>query len=152
MSCTIMTDMFLPLSAGMYSHFLSWTIMAYMIDFGYQEVRIYISWVAQSWLIYSCHFLLSVGAYSHLVNWTGPSGLTCSYHSWLSGSAYLYLKSSTWLTCSRHFRISESAYLYFMSSSQANLFLLPLTLSGCVFSFRELQHKHGWHVTAIFDY
>ena len=76
------------LSAGAYSHFVSWTIMAYMIltflinrkcvfifreqhydrgwhvpaIFDYKKVRIYISWAAESWLRCSYYISLSAGA------------------------------------------------------------------------------------------
>ena len=91
MSSSIMTDLFLPflLSGSAYLYFMSSTITLDMFlplmalsgyafplssrryqvwlrhvsaIFYFQEVRINISWAAQSWLTYSCHFWLSVGA------------------------------------------------------------------------------------------
>ena len=106
-------------------HTHGWHVLA-TVD--YQDMRISISWVAQSWL-------------------------TCSGHFWLSAGAYFQFMSSTiiddifpllWL--------SESAYSHFISSIIiADMFPSLLTLSECVIiSFHELRH-HGWHVPFIFD-
>ena len=103
------------------------------------------------------------------ISWAEPSRLTCFWHFWLTGSAYLYFMSSkimadmfspplstlrqcviqvipisfatlSRLTCSLHSRLSEGAYLYFMSTTLvADMFLPLLTLSRCAFPFRELD-------------
>ena len=57
------------------------------------------------------------------ISWAGSSWLTCSCHLWLSGSAYMYFMSSTIM---------------------ADVSLPLLTLSGCVFPFRELD----WTIVA----
>ena len=148
-----------------------------LVIFDYQEVRIYISWAARSWLTCSCHIWLSAGAYSHFMSCTAPSQLnSCSCHfdyqhvrfifgekhnhDWLVPATFdcqwvrnpILWAAPSRLTCSCHSRPSASAYLYFaMSEIVADVFLPLFTLSGCVFPSHEV-HYHGLYVPAIFDY
>ena len=132
MRSIIMTDLFLPLSTvsgcvipfyGLHHH--GWHVPA-ILD--HQQVRIYISRWAKSWLTCSCHFLLSAGAYSHLMK--------CII------TAYMFLPFST-----------IRKWVFIFQEQHNHGWHVPATFwfSGCVIEVHALHH-HGLHVLAVFDY
>ena len=118
-----------------YMHFLHHHGLYDPTNFDNPEVRIYISWAAQSWLTYFCHFLLSGSAYLYFMNSTIMADL-------FPRIFYLFLTlrqcviililfaTSSSLTCFTHFRLSGSGYQYFMSSTIMADIFPPLSISG----------------------
>ena len=123
-----------------------------MFIFNCQEVSIYISWVAQSWLTCSCHLT--------------PRGCVILYHrlhydhGWHVSAIFNYQEvrintswaAQSWLMCSCHFWLSAGAYFHSMSCTiiMADMFPPFSFTRKCVFIFHERQN-HGWHVPATFN-
>ena len=150
-----MTDMFLPFSivrkcVSIFheQHHHDWHVPTI---FDNKNVRIYISWVAQSCL--TCPATLGSQQVRIPILFAEPLWLTCSCHIRLLDSAYLYFMSSTIMAdMFLPFSIIRMCVFIFHEQHNHGWDVLPLwALSGYIFPFYS-RHHHGWHVPAISDY